>query len=252
LIALAPALCVSIHDVAPATWERCRRLLAAVAEVAPVPLTLLVVPDYHRRGDGLPPWYRNALADRLAAGDELALHGLVHLDEAPPPRSPTAWFARRVLTAAEGEFAALPADAAAARLQTGLACFRAAGWPLRGFVAPAWLLGDGGWRALEASPFAYTTTAAQFHLLHPRRAVAAPVIAYSTRSRARRLLSLAWHRLHRPADDAPLVRLALHPDDALYPAVLRQAQRQLEGLLATRLPMTKGAFADALGATTPA
>jgi predicted deacetylase len=37
-------LCVSIHDVAPATWTECRTLLEAVAAVADIPLTLLVVP----------------------------------------------------------------------------------------------------------------------------------------------------------------------------------------------------------------
>ena len=41
------ALCVSIHDVAPATWTDCRRVIAAVHAVAPIPLTLLVVPTFY-------------------------------------------------------------------------------------------------------------------------------------------------------------------------------------------------------------
>ena len=36
-------LCVSIHDVAPATWPDCQRVIAAVHAVAPIPLTLLVL-----------------------------------------------------------------------------------------------------------------------------------------------------------------------------------------------------------------
>ena len=38
-------LCVSIHDVAPATWTDCLRLVQAVRAVADIPLTWLVVPQ---------------------------------------------------------------------------------------------------------------------------------------------------------------------------------------------------------------
>ena len=241
------AVCVSLHDVAPATWSRCETLLAALAQVAPVPHTLLVVPDYHRRGDGLPPWYRAALAARLEAGDELALHGLFHLDDAPAPASLRDWLRRRVLTCGEGEFAALARDEAAARLRAGEAWFRHAGWSLHGFIAPAWLLGPGAWQALDHSPFTYTTTHRHFHLLRPRHAVAAPCIVYSPRSRWRRALSQA-RNASLAQRGAPLARLALHPDDALHPAVVRQAQRLLERLLRERIAMTKIGFANALRA----
>ncbi|CAI10078.1 conserved hypothetical protein [Aromatoleum aromaticum EbN1] len=241
------AVCVSLHDVAPPTWSRCETLLAALAQVAPVPHTLLVVPDYHRRGDGLPPWYRAALAARFEAGDELALHGFFHLDDAPAPGSPRGWLRRRVLTCGEGEFAALGRDEASARLRAGEAWFRHAGWPLYGFVAPAWLLGAGAWQALHDSAFTYTTTHRHFHLLQPRRAVAAPCIVYSTRSRWRRALSLA-RNAGLTQRGALLARLALHPDDALHPAVVLQAQRLLEKLLRERVAMTKIGFANALGA----
>src|SRR6185369_14504453 len=76
---LRPALCISIHDVAPATWADCARLLEALAPLGPLPLTLLVVPDYHRQGAAVPGWYRHAVERRLEMGDELALHGWNHL-----------------------------------------------------------------------------------------------------------------------------------------------------------------------------
>ncbi|KON82228.2 polysaccharide deacetylase family protein [Azoarcus sp. PA01] len=248
------AVCVSLHDVAPATWSRCERLLAALAKVAAVPHTLLVVPDYHRRGDGEPPWYRAALAAQLEAGDELALHGLFHLDDAPAPSSVRDWLRRRVLTCGEGEFAALARYEAAARLRAGEAWFRDAGWPLYGFIAPAWLLGAGAWQALDDSAFAYTTSLGHFHLLHPRRALAAPCVVYSTRSRWRLGLSLA-RNARLTHHDPVLARLALHPDDALHPTVVHQAQRLLEKLLQQRVAMTKIGFANtlraALGAGAP-
>lgn len=247
---LAPVratVCVSLHDVAPATWSRCETLLAALAQVAPVPRTLLVVPDYHRRGDGLPPWYHAALAAQVKAGAELALHGLFHLDDAPAPTSLRDWLRRRVLTCGEGEFAALVHDVAVARLRAGAAWFRDAGWPLYGFIAPAWLLGSSAWQALDQSALTYTTTRTHFHLLHPRRTVAAPCIVYSTRSRWRLGLSLA-RNARLTHHDAPLVRLALHPDDALHPAVVHQAQQLLEKLLQERVAMTKIGFACTLRA----
>ncbi|MDX5410521.1 MAG: polysaccharide deacetylase family protein [Thauera sp.] len=239
-----------MHDVAPATWTRCAALLRAVDEVAPVPLTLLVVPDYHRLGNGVPGWYAEAVDERLARGDETALHGFTHLDDAPAPRTPGAWWRRRVMTAGEGEFAALDADEAAGRLQAGLAWCRNQGWPVEGFVAPAWQLGAGAWQALTALPLRYTTTADAFHLLQPRRRFDAPALAWSTRSRARRALSLAWNGLRPLPGDRPL-RLALHPDDARHPGVVRQIQRLLEHLLREREPVTKRALAATLDAAYP-
>lgn len=244
-----PAVCVAIHDVAPETWSRCEALRAAVARVAPVPMTLLVVPNHHRRNLGVPASYREALAERLADGDELALHGFFHLDDGPQPETVVDWCRRRILTAREGEFAALPAAAARRRLHGGRQWFEHQGWPVRGFVAPAWLLGRGAWHAVSNSPFAYTTTASHFHLLHPWQGIPAPAIAWSTRSRLRHTLSLLWNGLRPVPTDAPLVRLALHPDDALHPAVVRQAQHLLEVLLRERKAMTKIAFAAAMRPT---
>lgn len=249
------ALCVSVHDVAPTTWGLCRRLIVALEEVAAVPLTLLVVPDYHRQGAGTPQWYHDALEAHRARGDELALHGYAHLDDSPPPRTPLEWWRRRIMTAGEGEFAALSQSEARHRLAAGLAWFKACGWPVEGFVAPAWLLSEGAWEALKASPLRYTTTATAFHLLHPRRALASRCVAYSTRSSLRRALSLGWNdwNAHRDAFDADgPVRLALHPDDARHPKVLAQICRLLEHLLHGRMPMTKGRLAAALLAGKPA
>jgi uncharacterized protein len=242
---LRRALCVSIHDVAPATWADCARLLEALAPLGPLPLTLLVVPDYHGLGANLPDWYRRALQRRLDLGDELALHGWRHLDDGPSPVGPAEWLRRKVYTAGEGEFSALPVDAARERLAAGRAWFSAQGWPLAGFVAPAWLLGPGAWAALADAPFSYTTTLGAFHTLAPRLCVPAQSIAYSARSRLRRAASLAWNALPS-SRSAPLLRLALHPADAPHPSIVRQALRRLETLLGEREAMTKAQFAARL------
>lgn len=247
-------LTVALHDVAPATWARCARVLAAVREVADLPVTLLVVPAYHGQCSAQPA-FEATLGERLAAGDELALHGYFHCD----PQAPCGvadWLVRRVYTR-EGEFATLCEREACERIHLGQRWFAANRWPLAGFVAPAWLMGPGTWAALRANPdLLYTTSLTGLHLLHPLHSLRAPCLTWSTRATWRRLCSLAWNgALLRVATSVPLVRLGLHPDDAADRAVLRSWQRCLERLLRDRRAATKAEFArawaDALGRSPP-
>ena len=157
-------LCVSIHDVAPATWSDCLRLVEAVRAVADIPLTWLVVPQYHFRPEQSPAM-EACLNVALERGDELALHGYSHLDTEAGSGGLRARFLRNVYTRREGEFAALTEAEARRRLELGLDWFAARGWTPTGFVPPAWLLGEGAWRALRDAPFAYTTTFSHFHCL---------------------------------------------------------------------------------------
>lgn len=169
-------LCVSIHDVAPATWSDCLRLVEAVRAVADIPLTWLVVPHYHFRPEQSPAM-EACLNVALERGDELALHGYSHLDTEAGSGGLRARFLRSVYTRREGEFAALTEAEARRRLELGLDWFAARGWTPTGFVPPAWLLGEGAWRALRNAPFAYTTTFSHFHCLpgaRERRPAAPP------------------------------------------------------------------------------
>ena len=160
-------LCVSIHDVAPATWSDCLRLVEAVRAVADIPLTWLVVPHYHFRPEQSLAM-EACLNVALERGDELALHGYSHLDTEAATGGLRARFLRNVYTRREGEFAALMEAEARRRLELGLDWFAARGWTPTGFVPPAWLLGEGAWRALRDAPFTYTTTFSHFHCLPAR------------------------------------------------------------------------------------
>ncbi|ALK96473.1 hypothetical protein AB595_04875 [Massilia sp. WF1] len=243
-------LCVSIHDVAPATWPDCLRLVEAIRAVADIPLTWLVVPHYHFRPERSPAM-EAGLDAALARGDELALHGYSHLDTEANRGGLRARFLRNVYTRREGEFAALDHDEARRRLDLGLAWFAERGWTPSGFVPPAWLLGEGAWQALRESSFAYTTTFSHFHVLRggrgPVEPVKSPSMVYAARNRGGRWLS------PRVADataallaDAPLVRFSLHPPDARYPELVRHTQRALERLLARRTAVTKAECARRL------
>jgi predicted deacetylase len=250
----APMLCVSIHDVAPATWADCLRLVQAIRAVADIPLTWLVVPHYHFRPERSAAM-EAGLDAALARGDELALHGYSHLDTEAKRGGPRARFLRNVYTRREGEFAALEHGEARRRLELGLDWFAERGWTPSGFVPPAWLLGEGAWQALRESPFKYTTTFSHFHCLggeRPVEPVHSPSMVYAARNRAGRWLS------PRVADltaamlaHAPLLRFSLHPPDARYPALIRHTQRTLETLLALRTAVTKAECASRLTSTVP-
>jgi predicted deacetylase len=237
------ALCIAVHDIAPATWPQCAALLDMLDELGAPPATLLVVPDYHRRGRAdADAGFRRAIEARLARGDEVALHGYFHLDDGPPPRTPGDWLRRRHLTAGEGEFAALSDAQAGTRIADGLNMFERLGWPVRGFVAPAWLLGAGARAALRRTALHYTSTHTHLEVPAAELRVRAPVISASTRSAWRRWASRHWlSAARRTHADAPLLRVALHPADARHPEILDAWRSLLRPLLATREALTKSA-----------
>lgn len=235
------ALCIAIHDVAPATLPACERLFALLAEIGAPRATLLIVPDFHRRGriDRDLAFVR-AIDRRLAAGDEVALHGYHHVDDGPAPHSPLEWLQRRVLTASEGEFSALTQHEAERRIDAGLALFARLHWNAAGFVAPAWLLGAGARAALSRTTLIWTSTHGAIESLADARRIAAPAISASARSAWRRWTSRRWLRVAKTAfRTAPLVRVALHPADVADAALVDAWRVLLRELLAERAALTK-------------
>lgn len=242
------ALCVSIHDVSPATWPECLHLLHAVRAVADIPLSWLVVPRYHGSPARSYP-YERKLADMAGQGHELVLHGYTHSDDAPLRMSLLDCAARTLYSRREGEFAALDCREACERIEQGLAWFGERGWPVEGFVAPAWLMSKEARAALTKYPFEYTTSYTHFHGLRSGRVLFAPSLVYAARNGAGRLLSRpAAAMLARLMRDAPLVRLALHPADAHHPVLVRHAQDLIGTLLIERTALTKAAFARNIAA----
>ena len=124
--------------------------------------------------------------------------------------------------------------------------FRANGWPLAGFVPPAWLLGPESWKALRRSPeIQYVTTFTHIHALRSGQALRAPCLTLSVRAPWRRTVSRLWAAMALRHASASLVRLALHPRDAAYPAVCRTWQHRLGQLLEQRRAVTKAEFVQA-------
>jgi predicted deacetylase len=237
-----------MHDVAPATWPACRQLLDALDTVAPIPVTLLIVPDYHRRGalhkDAA---FCRAIEQRLARGDELALHGYHHLDEGPPASGVWQRLRRGVYTAYEGEFAALSVSEARARLEQGLELMHRLRWPVAGFVPPAWLMSTGAWEAVQDMPFAYTSNQCAWFRLPTRERISSYCLVHSVRSALRRRVSQYGNvQICNSMQSNQLLRLGLHPVDAYYPDVVHNWQTLLQLALQTRTAMTKNAFLQTL------
>lgn len=230
-----------LHDVAPETWVDYQPFVEAVDALGTVPMTLLVVPDFHRRNPlSLDLRFQHVLEQRLARGDELALHGYYHYDDGPTPLTPRDYFMRRVFTW-EGEFYALDRDQAMERLQAGIDLFQHLGWPLHGFVAPAWLMSRGTRAALRELPLSYTSDAQHLYRLPDFSQVEAPGIVWSARSVWRRRLSkIISDRIEQKYQNASTLRLGIHPVDMRHEFSRSYWLNTLQRLLKNdRTPMTK-------------
>ncbi|RMQ48228.1 hypothetical protein ALQ04_00975 [Pseudomonas cichorii] len=236
-----------LHDVSPQSQADYQPFVAAVDALGKIPMTWLVVPDFHKRNPlDNDPLFRKLLHSRLERGDELALHGYSHYDDGPPPRSLHEYFMRRIFTW-EGEFYTLNRQQALARLEAGIELFRRHAWPLHGFVAPAWLMSQGTREALRQLPLTYTSSSQHLYRLPDFIQVDAPGLVWSARSPWRRGVSKIISELHRARlQEASTIRLGVHPVDMRHRFSRDYWLETLECLLKEgRQPMTKIAWLQA-------
>jgi predicted deacetylase len=228
-------LLIALHDVTPAhaaRLERAERLFAALGIGA---AAYLLVPDYHssapaHRDPSFVAWCRAPRPYRV----EWFLHGFEHRESAPraearrPP--PVQRFARRFLTAGEGEFLALRGRQLDDRLHAGIVSFRRAmDAAPAGFIAPAWLYNDELAPALARHGMRITES--HFHVLDvvARRALPAPVITWASRSGPHRAGSLVAARAARELwRRRPVVRIAVHPGDFDHPRLVDSLARAID------------------------
>jgi peptidoglycan/xylan/chitin deacetylase (PgdA/CDA1 family) len=175
-------IAVAIHDVEPATFERCALIRDWLDDHGIDRATLLVIPapDLHpffQRRPDLAAW----LLDCRDRGDAIAQHGLKHRPEK--------------------EFARLDADATHASIEAGRRVLTLAGVEPRGFVAPAYAYTSVLKRELSA---AFDWWATLLRHIGPDRASLAPALSLSRSSLGVRAGALA---------SGPLLRLDLHPAD---------------------------------------
>ena len=126
-------------------------------------------------------------------------------------------------------------------IYAGIELFQRLGWPLHGFIAPAWLMSEGTRDALRSLPLHYTSDAQHLYRLPDFARIEAPGIVWSARSPWRRGVSkiLSGHLEHR-FQAASTIRLGLHPVDMRHEYARRYWLQILQRLIQSgRTPMTK-------------
>ena len=234
-------LLASIHDVSPRFEGEVDRLIDLLGPHVGTRLAMLVVPNHW--GDA-PIVLGSPFATRLRGwadqGVEMLLHGFTHRDEAQHSAAGDRLRAR-FMTASEGEFLGLSRADAAARIADGQALIEGIiGRPVDGFVAPAWLYGDGAREALAHS--AIPLAEDHLRVWSPATGVQlawGPVITWASRTRMRLLSSLAAAAAlrHAPLD---VLRIGVHPPDVRHPALVRSIDATFAAARRKRRPARYG------------
>lgn len=215
-------LLASIHDVSPRFEGEVDRLLDALAPHVGCKLAMLVVPNHWGNS---PIVSGSPFAGRLRlwaeSGIEMFVHGLVHRDEARHARVADRLRAR-LMTAGEGEFLGLSRAEAAARIERGRAIIeQATGRQISGFVAPAWLYGQGALEALEDCSIRIAEDHVRIWSPAGGRGLGrGPAITWASRTTLRLATSLAAASVLSRAPIRSL-RIGVHPPDCHHPALMR-------------------------------
>ena len=234
-MAARPALLVSIHDVSPRFEGEVDRLLDLLRPYVGDRLAMLVVPNHWGNS---PVVAGSPFATRLRRwadqGVEMFLHGYFHRDEATHDGLSNRLRAR-LLTAGEGEFLGLSRDAAIERITAGRNLLAdIIGRDVDGFVAPAWLYGQGALEALEACALRLAEDHWRVWSPAQRRDLArGPVITWASRTRARLASSLLAAAALRHAP-MPVLRIGVHPPDCGHPALVKSIEATLTALARRR------------------
>ncbi len=233
-------LVVSIHDVAPSNRQLVDEMITSLGHRGVRVCSLLVVPDYHHQGlftrdRQFVSWLRDLELD----GHEAVIHGYFHERPPRPGENLGDRFLTRFYTHHEGEFYDLDYEEALRRITNARDEFRSAGLTPRGFVAPAWLLGEEAERAARDAELEYTTRLHKVCDLRSGEEFAARSIVYSVRAGWRRALSRAWNAtLFRLLQSSRLLRISIHPPDYSYPAIWRQIMDLIEATAGSRTTTT--------------
>lgn len=231
---------VSLHDVAPSNQHIANTILSELAHLGVRVCSLLVVPDYHHEGlftkdRQFVSWLRGLEAD----GHEIVIHGYFHERVCRSKETLGDKLLMTFYTDNEGEFYDLGYAEALRRISTARDEFRGQGLKPRGFVAPAWLLGQDAERAARDAKIEYTTRLNSVCDFRSGNVFAASTMVYSVRNSWRRTVSRAWNAtLMRFLKEGSLLRVSIHPPDYSHPAVWRQITSLLEEAIVSRTATT--------------
>jgi hypothetical protein len=230
-------LLASIHDVSPRFEREVDGLLDLLRPHVGQRLAMLVVPNHWGDAPIVPgSRFATRLRSWADAGIEIFLHGFYHRDDSRHA-SAAAQTRARLMTAGEGEFLGLSEGDAASRIANGRSLLEdIIGKPVAGFIAPAWLYGEGAHQALHQ--FAFSIAEDHFRVWSPatgKQLARGPVITWASRTKLRLASSLAAAAALR---HAPLnvLRIGVHPPDVRHPALVQSIKKTLAKTASERRP----------------
>ncbi len=235
-------IAVALHDVEPATFERCVETRTWLEERGVHRVTLLVIParDLHPVGERSPA-LTDWLAARRRAGDAIAQHGFQHEQLRRPSLSHRVSAPARARRAAE--FAGLDDEETRRAVDAGWRLLKLAGIEPDGFVAPAYAYTPALHHAVSAR-FRWWAGLLSLHSGGAERSRLRLVPAWSPRSR----LVPAWGPRSIRAGAllaGDTLRLDLSPAHLDHPHQLRSLERTLAHVTRRRLAVTYDELAGA-------
>jgi predicted deacetylase len=218
-------IAVALHDIEPATFERCALIRDWLDDHGVAKVTLLVIParDLHPLGERSPEMVQ-WLVERERAGDSIAQHGFQHL------RSHRANWPQRALqglnTGEQAEFVGLDEQETHRTVEAGRRVLKLAGIEPHGFIAPAYAYTPALRRTLGARFRWWAGLLGLHHSLQSpgetetastwARELLAPPIALASAGPLRRTLAPTLLRAGALLSGSTL-RLDLHPSDLQRP-----------------------------------
>jgi predicted deacetylase len=219
-------IAVSLHDVEPATFERCALIRDWLDDLGVDRVTLLVIPapdlhPFHDRRPDLAEW----LNDCARGGDAIAQHGFQHrqVRRAAPPRQ----LLSRVHGGAAAEFVGLDGDETRRAVLAGRRLLKLAGVQPRGFVAPGYAYTN-ALRETLATSFDWWAGIGRLHRSGGGGHTTAPALSLGTSSAVKRWTSPQLLRLGARLSGS-LLRLDLHPADLDHVHCVGAVEKVLRG-----------------------
>lgn len=220
-------IAVALHDIEPATFERCALIRDWLSDHGVDRVTLLVIParDLHPLGERSPEmtcW----LAERRAAGDSIAQHGFQH------DRARRGGLVRLPAPALRsGEFVGLDEAETQRAVNAGWRVLKLAGIEPDGFVAPSYAYTP-ALRSVLPKRFRWWAGLLGVHRLalaagEQRARRLAPVWGLGSEGQLRRVLSPALIRAGGLLGGRTL-RVDLHPADLQHPRQMIALDRVLD------------------------
>jgi predicted deacetylase len=256
-------LAVALHDIEPATFERCALIRDWLDDHGVGQVTLLVIParDLHPLAERSPEMV-SWLIERERGGDAIAQHGFQHLRSGARASGP--YQSLRTLSADhESEFVGLDPSETRRAVHAGWRLMKLAGIEPRGFVAPGYaytptlrrtlgerfhwwaaLLGLHRARPAGASGSCYAEAGSARIAAEAERELLGPPISLSSGGRLRRALSPALLRAGALISGTTL-RLDLHPSDLEHPNHMLALEWVLKRSARTREAVTYEQLASA-------